>query len=612
MSSWNKYFILKSSTASRIIKPSTAGLTGAVACGLIQPSIFPIKTALGVTGFKLAEISIKNLLAACLSYQGWLTHPKSAKTKIWAFCLKLLQYFYRSETFSYQKLLPKQPLPPLDVTLDKWADVSQYFVTEEEYKSTRDAIESFRKNEGPKLQKYLYKRFKTLDNWVSNYWIQAAYLSNRNSLAANSNYSISFKLTPERTPDYVARAACVVTQMLRYNDYMMENRIKPVMLMDMVPLCMAGYRYLYGTCRVPGEDIDSVVKDSSSSHIVVIRLGHYFKLDCYITCNNIKRRLTAYEMKQQLQKIIEKAESLGTANRAVASLTAQNRSVWAKDRKALSVLNKETLDDIESSLFVLNLDTYQPKTPDDLSRSILIGDGFNRWFDKGFNLVIYDNGLGGSNVEHSFIDAWVYTTLGEFLLCNEYYENGDVVKLESDGQTSLQPPVELVWELDDHMVNRVESAQLEMKTIIENFDLRSFLAPYSKGQIKKFKLSPDGYIQMMLQLAYNRLHKHTPKTYEPATSRLFLLGRTETIHPASQYSRNFVLAMDDKNSNDKERIHFLKEAIKYQGQFRLDATKGDGCDRHLFALYCASRELGMDIPLIFQDKVSYYCNILKL
>ena len=37
--------------------------------------------------------------------------------------------------------------------------------------------------------------------------------------------------------------------------------------------------------------------------------------------------------------------------------------------------------------------------------------------------------------------------------------------------------------------------------------------------MKKARLSPDGYIQMALQLAYYKLHKETPKTYEPATSR---------------------------------------------------------------------------------------------
>lgn len=44
-------------------------------------------------------------------------------------------------------------------------------------------------------------------------------------------------------------------------------------------------------------------------------------------------------------------------------------------------------------------------------------------------------------------------------------------------------------------------------------------ASYGKGFPKKQRMSPDGYIQMAMQLAYYRMHKTIPKTYEPSTSR---------------------------------------------------------------------------------------------
>ena len=42
---------------------------------------------------------------------------------------------------------------------------------------------------------------------------------------------------------------------------------------------------------------------------------------------------------------------------------------------------------------------------------------------------------------------------------------------------------------------------------------------YGKGFMKKQKISPDGYIQMCVNLAFYNMHKFFPKTYEPATSR---------------------------------------------------------------------------------------------
>ncbi len=42
---------------------------------------------------------------------------------------------------------------------------------------------------------------------------------------------------------------------------------------------------------------------------------------------------------------------------------------------------------------------------------------------------------------------------------------------------------------------------------------------YGKGMMKSKRLSPDGYLQMVFQLAYYRMHKEIVKTYEPSTGR---------------------------------------------------------------------------------------------
>ena len=63
--------------------------------------------------------------------------------------------------------------------------------------------------------------------------------------------------------------------------------------------------------------------------------------------------------------------------------------------------------------------------------------------------------------------------------------------------------------------------------------------------------------------------------------------------------------MYDADTPKEKKISLFKSAIKEQTQFRLEATMGNGCDRHLLGLFCASRELGMDVPRLFMDKVSY-------
>lgn len=128
-----------------------------------------------------------------------------------------------------------------------------------------------------------------------------------------------------------------------------------------------------------------------------------------------------------------------------------------------------------------------------------------------------------------------------------------------------------------------------------NLQVYALVAPYGKGVPKKARLSPDGYFQMAMQLAYVRMHGTTPKTYEPSTgrrvalkasllysfvstnrrslnvslvSRLFLLGRTETVHPGSEFSQKWVKAMDDPHATKEEKVDLLRKSVKYQSDFR--------------------------------------------
>ena len=57
------------------------------------------------------------------------------------------------------------------------------------------------------------------------------------------------------------------------------------------------------------------------------------------------------------------------------------------------------------------------------------------------------------------------------------------------------------------------------------------------------RLSPDGYVQMALQLAWFKMRGTFTATYETVLTRLFDRGRTETIRTLTADSRAFVLAM---------------------------------------------------------------------
>jgi carnitine O-acetyltransferase len=86
----------------------------------------------------------------------------------------------------------------------------------------------------------------------------------------------------------------------------------------------------------------------------------------------------------------------------------------------------------------------------------------------------------------------------------------------------------------------------ELQTIA-NVDLEISPSPYGKGYIKSVKISPDGYLQLALQLAFYRDQGYTPLTYESASTRRFYMGRTEVIRAASEDSKRFVELFEEEN-----------------------------------------------------------------
>ena len=61
-------------------------------------------------------------------------------------------------------------------------------------------------------------------------------------------------------------------------------------------------------------------------------------------------------------------------------------------------------------------------------------------------------------------------------------------------------------------------------------------------------MSPDGYIQMAMQLAWYRTQGSFTATYETALTRMFKNGRTETIRTLTAESREWVLAMENPDA----------------------------------------------------------------
>lgn len=199
------------------------------------------------------------------------------------------------------------------------------------------------------------------------------------------------------TTSQSARAANVAYLMLQFKRRLERQELKPIMLQGIVPLCSFQYERMFNTSRIPGVDSDKIVHSENIKHLAVLYKGCYYKLIFYFN----GRLLNACEMQHQFEHILNSKETSSRPEKHLASLTAWDRTKWAqtRDRFFSSGLNKKTLEIVESAAFFVALDeepfTYSLKSsPTEFGHfggQLLHGKGYDRWFDKSFNLCVSSN-----------------------------------------------------------------------------------------------------------------------------------------------------------------------------------------------------------------------------
>ncbi|XP_033101878.1 carnitine O-palmitoyltransferase 1, liver isoform-like [Anneissia japonica] len=322
-------------------------------------------------------------------------------------------------------------------------------------------------------------------------------------------------------------------------------------------------------------------------------------------------------------------------------LVSNNKKIpWAAARQTFfkSGDNKVSLDVIEKAAFMVVLDEeehdYDPEpleefrkvyppwyikkqtenpssqqNQDDYTQldkfgcSLLHGKGYDRWFDKSFNLVIFKNGRVGCNAEHSIADAPVMAHLFEYAYAEDFVTLGYKEDGHCKGTVTreLSPPQLLKWQILPELMTTIKSSKELATELANDVDLHVMVHnAFGKGLMKKCKVSPDAFIQMGMQLAYFRDQGRFNQTYEASMTRLFREGRTETVRPCTIESCEFVRSMDNPDKTNEERLALLKKAVDVHVKGYRDAMNGKGIDRHLFCLYVVSQYLEADSPFLHE------------
>ncbi|KAK6470920.1 carnitine O-acetyltransferase-like [Huso huso] len=510
----------------------------------------------------------------------------------------------------HQEGLPKLPVPPLRQTMGRYLAALQPIISQEELEHTRKLVEEFQSpgGVGERLQKGLERKARKTENWLSDWWLQTAYLEYRLPVVVHSSPGVVLpRLQFHDRQGQMWHAAKLIAGVLDFKS-MIDNETLPVEFLGGKPLCMNQYYQILSSCRIPGPKRDSVVNHAlsmkPSSHITVVHNFQFFVLDVY---NSDGSPLTVDQIYVQLEKIWN--SSLQTNKEPIGILTSQHRNTWGKAYNNLikDKTNKESVRAIQKSIFTVCLDAPMPRVSDELYRSrvatqMLHGGGSrwnsgNRWFDKTLQFIIGEDGSCGLMYEHAPAEGPPIVALVDHVV--EYTKKSETVRAP---MIPLAMPQKLRFNITPEIKKDIEKAKQNLNIMVQELDVKVMVfSHFGKEFPKSQKMSPDAFIQIALQLAYYRIYSLCCSTYESASLRMFRLGRTDTIRSCSQESLLFVQAMDNAAKQNQEKVDLLQKAIRAHRSYTDMAIQGQAIDRHLLGLKLQAIEDLTTIPEIFMD-----------
>ncbi|KAK1639684.1 choline/Carnitine O-acyltransferase [Colletotrichum phormii] len=520
-------------------------------------------------------------------------------------------------TFAAQEKLKHLPIPELETTAQKYLTALKPLQSAREHSETKQALQDFLKHDGPALQDKLKTYAQDKTSYIEQFWYDS-YLNFDNPVVLNLNpfFLLEDDPTPARN-NQVTRAASLVVSALEFVRAVRKEELPPDTVKGQ-PLCMYQYSRLFGTARVPTENGCQIEQDPESKHIIVMCHGQFYWFD--VLDDNHDLIMSEKDVSINLQTIIDDAAQTpiqDAAKGALGVLSTENRKIWSGLRDVLTreegSNNADCLGIVDSALFVLCLDYTEPVDADALCGNMLCGTSLvekgvqigtctNRWYDK-LQIIVCKNGSAGINFEHTGVDGHTVLRFASDVYTDTILRfartiNGQAPTLwastspdpakrdpDSFGEVNTTPH-KLEWNMNPELSVAVRFAETRLADLIEQNEFKTLdFKHYGKNFMTSMGFSPDAFVQMAFQAAYYGLYGRVECTYEPAMTKIFLHGRTEAIRSVSDESVNFVQTFWADNPAE-HKVEALRKACQRHVNSTRECARAEGCDRHLYALFC--------------------------
>ncbi|XP_053325242.1 carnitine O-palmitoyltransferase 2, mitochondrial [Spea bombifrons] len=574
------------------------------------------------------------LTKTCLWRGGIATSPSSVLLRAYSAGSSDTEYLQKSivPTMHFQKSLPRLPIPKLEDSIKRYLNAQRPLLDEEQFRKTEQLARDFQNGVGKQLHEELLLQDKQNKHtsYISGPWFDM-YLCAREPIVLNSNPFMSF--TPDPKTEYnnqLIRATNMVVSAMRFLKTIRAGQLEPEIfhlnpaksdtqtfkriirfvpsslswygayLVNAYPLDMSQYFRLFNSTRIPKVNRDELVTSEKAKHLLVLRKGNFYVFDVFDKDGNIVK---PSEIQAHLQYIL--SDSSPVPEFPVGYLTSEERNTWALVRqKLIDNGNEEALRKVDSAVFCLCLDDFPTKDHIHLSHNMLHGSGQNRWYDKSFSIIMTQDGTAAINFEHSWGDGVAVLRFQNEVFKDSTERPAVSPQSELAKVDSSKAVQKLVFHLNDSLKSAISSAKNNFDNLVNSLTIEAMeFKRGGKEFLKTQKLSPDAVSQLSFQMAFLRQYGQTTATYESCSTAAFKHGRTETIRPASVYTKKCSEAFVRNSSKPSaaELRNMLEECSKYHGQLTKEAAMGQGFDRHLFALRYLAASKGQTLPELYQD-----------
>ena len=536
-------------------------------------------------------------------------------------------------TLFFQPHLLQLPIPLLPSSCQLYLTAVKPLLDTEQFAHVQNLVGRLQ-TEGIPLQQELIKRNKLNKHtsYITGPWTDR-YLRDRSSVVLNHNAFIGLKPDPQ-TMDPLKRAAKMISISARFKASLLDGKLKPMVFhmkpdktdtesyaraMRLIPgklkiytsylyykafpLDMVQFSNLFNSTRIPMPEKDELVCNTSARHICVVVNGNFYSFDVFFEDGSV---LPTDEIYNHLVRI--KQESFGTPQHPVSFLTATDRDTWTVARSELirSERNAESLRSIDESLFLLCLDAHESQNAPDYTKSMIHGDGINRWFDKSFQLILQPNGHCAIHFEHSWGDG-----VALLRLFNALYEHSNTDSFEPQNTQAADTNIQHIeFDLSDNVKQTIDKVRVEFHSRTEKLKAKEVqITRGGREYFKKVDFSPDACIQLAIQMAYYLVSGgKTAASYESASTCAYKHGRTETVRPCTSETLQCTKNILRGDMSTEQLLQQMKACSDKHSTLVKQAVMGKGFDRHMFGLTSIATELGMFVPALLTDPLHKYVN----